>query len=171
MHIFALGSYAILLSDRTQFCSWLVRNFAFGSYAILLLARTQFCSWLVRNFAPQLPLVPIFALQPLLVRATYRATVVLPVCAQQPHVDLFSQGPSFGGISMLPTTQGLLPLLQTLVCVWKMPVMRMVHLPLASLKPSSWYDIMCMWCLGSWHLEESSLVGRGRRQAWPPAYG
>ena len=75
LRIFALGSCTFLLSDRTQFCSWLVRNFALGSYAILLLARTQFCSWLVRNFALQPPLVPIFALQPLLVRATYRATV------------------------------------------------------------------------------------------------
>ena len=41
---FALGPYAILLSDRTQFCSWTVRNFALGPYAILLSDRTQFCS-------------------------------------------------------------------------------------------------------------------------------
>ena len=75
VHIFALGSYTFLMSARTQFCSRIVRNFALGSYAILLLARTQFCSWLVRIFAPQPPLVPIYALQPLLVRATYRATV------------------------------------------------------------------------------------------------
>ena len=97
---FALGSYAILLLARTQFCSWLVRNlllarmqfcswlvrnFALGSYAILLLARTQFCSWLVRNFVFGSYAILLsnhrsyqfFAFQPLLVRAIYRATVIL----------------------------------------------------------------------------------------------
>ena len=76
LRIFAPGS--------CTFCSRIVLNFALGSYAILLLARTQFCSWLVRNFAPQPPLVPIFALQPLLVRATYRATVGIPLVSMYP---------------------------------------------------------------------------------------
>ena len=49
--------------------------FVLGSCSILLSARAHFCSRLVLIFARQPPLVPIFALQPLLVRATYRATV------------------------------------------------------------------------------------------------
>ena len=78
VRIFALSSCAFLLSDHTQFCSWTVRNFALRPYAILLLDRTQFCSRTVRNFALRLLLVLIFALKPLLVPATYRATVEIP---------------------------------------------------------------------------------------------
>ena len=77
VRIFALSSCAFLLSDRTQFCSQTVRNFALGPYAILLVDRTQFCSRTVRNFVLRPLLVLIFALKPLLVPATYRATVVL----------------------------------------------------------------------------------------------
>ena len=51
VRIFALSSYAFLLSDHTQFCSQTVRNFALRPYAILLSDRTQFCSRTVRNFA------------------------------------------------------------------------------------------------------------------------
>ena len=77
VRIFALSSCAFLLSDRTQFCSRTVRNFALRPYAILLSDRTQFCSRTVRNFALRPLLVLIFALKPLLVPATYRATVFL----------------------------------------------------------------------------------------------
>ena len=76
VRIFALSSCAFLLSDRTQFCSQTVRNFALGPYAILLVDRTQFCSRTVRNFVLRPLLVLIFALKPLLVPATYRATVL-----------------------------------------------------------------------------------------------
>ena len=77
VRIFALSSCAFLLSDQMQFCSRTVRNFALRPYAILLLDRTQFCSRTVRNFALRPLLVLIFALKPLLVPATYRATVDL----------------------------------------------------------------------------------------------
>ena len=76
VRIFALSSCAFLLSDYTQFCSQTVRNFALRPYAILLSDRTQFCSRTVRNFALRPLLVLIFALKPLLVPATYRATVL-----------------------------------------------------------------------------------------------
>ena len=74
--IFALGSCSFLHSARAHFCSRLVLNFALGTCSFLFSARAHFCSRLVLIFARQPPLVPIFALQPLLVRATYRATVV-----------------------------------------------------------------------------------------------
>ena len=84
VRIFALSSCAFLLSDRTQFCSQTVRNFALRPYAILLLDRTQFCSRTVRNFALRPLLVLIFALKPLLVPATYRATVgLVALCSEQ----------------------------------------------------------------------------------------
>lgn len=56
-------------------CSQLVRIFALSSCAFLLSDHTQFCSRTVRNFALRPLLVLIFALKPLLVPATYRATV------------------------------------------------------------------------------------------------